>query len=89
MGDMIARQSAPQTVEIHQASPEFAAPREVANFLRRARGDGAQRIGERKMPACPGRFTRLGVSMKIWTQKTGCRDSREAEGRPNDATHSV
>jgi hypothetical protein len=47
---MIARQSAPQTVEIHQASPGFAAPLEAANFLRRARGDGAKLIGERKMP---------------------------------------
>jgi hypothetical protein len=70
---MIARQSAPQTVEIHQASPGFAAPREAANFLRRARGDGAKLIGERKMPsAAPDMNYGLpgpGASMKIWTAK--------------------
>jgi excisionase family DNA binding protein len=51
MRDMIAQPSAPQTVEIHQASPGFATPLEAAKLLRLSRAMGHELIGESKMPA--------------------------------------
>jgi hypothetical protein len=92
---MIARQSAPQTVQIHQASPGFAAPREAANFLRRAKGDGAKRIGERKMPSAATDvkygLPRPGANMKLWTAKNRMQGfETKAKERPHDdATHSI
>ena len=81
---MVARQSAPQPVEIHQASPGFAALLEAANFLRRARGDGAKLVGERKMPSAARDvkygLPRPGASMKLWTAKNRVQGF-EAESR--------
>lgn len=91
MRDMIAQPSAPQTVEIHQASPGFATPLEAAKLLRLSRAMGHELIGERKMPAYRyGRAVRIPLdvaypdwepSMKIWTTRNRMQGfERESRG---------